>query len=149
MAVESYSKRLCSPFQGVLQVVAADRAVALSFNGLRWEWQCSCELTDKAWKGNIVKKRHYIRFDRWSKDEGLSRFPLDPRINIEEVELASSLLQSELEVLTIPLPMDELYVYWQLVKDWSIWLQLTPWKWMSTCISTPILLTGENLFHTG
>ena len=53
MVVESYSRRLCSPFNGVLQV---------------------------------VKKRRYIRFGRWNQDDGLTRFPLDQRIDAKEVD---------------------------------------------------------------
>lgn len=114
MAVEPYSKHLCSSFRGVLQVVATESARALSFNGFRWEPQYSCQLVDRNWKGEVVKKRRYIRFGRWKQVEDPTRFPMDPRINAEEVETISALLQAELETLTTPFPMDDVYEYWLL-----------------------------------
>ena len=41
MTIESYSKRLCSPFQGVLLVVATDTTRALSFTCKRLEYMAT------------------------------------------------------------------------------------------------------------
>lgn len=88
-----------------MQVVASVTVGTLSINGLAGESQRSSELTGKNWRGEEIKKCRDICAGRWSRQEGLSRFPHDPRSNTAEVEMASALLQAELEALTIPLPV--------------------------------------------
>jgi hypothetical protein len=119
--VRCYAVRRANPFMGVTQVVATPDARALSANGVLWELQVLAERPETLWgsvnAGRSV--RQYFRFGLWSAEEGVSRVPINPILNVGEMLSASDELIEALEarLSDIPFPTGDRYELWLLDSE--------------------------------
>lgn len=119
--VRCYAVRRANPFMGVTQVVATPDARALSANGVLWELQVLADRPETLWgsvnTGRSV--RQYFRFGLWSAEEGLSRVPINPILNIGEMLSASDELLEALEnhLPEMPFPTGDRFELWLLDSE--------------------------------
>lgn len=116
--MKAYAVRRLNPFGGVVQVVGGDAARAISMDGARWEIQVLAEAPNDCW-GSLNRRAsrvQFFRFGVWSANEGLSRVPINPIMDvgamIEEADELIAALSRQVEALPFPLT-DDLEL-WQL-----------------------------------
>ena len=100
--IRTYSKRLLSPFTGLVQIAESDRARALSLEGKDWEIQFRVDPanTGKRSRTGPPQKKHYVRV-AGIRATGIQRFKLPYHLDdgvVEEqiLELADYLKEAVL-----------------------------------------------------
>lgn len=113
--VQSYSKRLLSPFTGQVQVVETDQVRALTLDGNNWEvqYRLSIGRGPVADQQQSAKKQSYVRV-AIIKPSGIERIPLPLYVEADVVEEQVSRLATQLAAIRVPLPPADLYEYWLL-----------------------------------
>ncbi len=123
MSICAYSKRLSSPFQGLVHIISEPRVRALSLNAKDWELQFLVE----SMRDNVPLRR-YARVAGWIKSEGLMPFPVPPEIDAKQLEPALQRLSAALENQLIPLAMEDKFELWLLEEQ-----SLQPLALLKTC----------------
>jgi hypothetical protein len=113
--IQAYSKRLLSPYQGLVQIVETERARALSLQGTDWAIQFR---TDTGHAGQRDRagpppKKHYVRVANISGSE-IQRFKLPYHLDDGVVEQQLLILADYLKDATLPFPPADKYEYWLL-----------------------------------
>jgi len=117
MTTRRYAVRRLNPFAGVVQVVTTDCARGISMDGRRWEIQVLAEAPNDCW-GSLSRNEASIRFFRfgiWSADEGLSRVPINPIMDV------GSMLETANDLIT-ELQQDAPGVPFELEDNLELWL---------------------------
>lgn len=119
-AYQAYSIRQLSPFQGLVQVVRADYARAISVDGHNWQIHVSCEVHQQQW--GIMNapdiQRRYVLYGMWNAATGLSSLPLDPTLDVPAAEdIETGLLGVLRQNIQLPLPQRDHYELWSLDAD--------------------------------
>lgn len=115
MVIHTYSKRLLSPYTGLVQIVETERARALSLEGKDWGIQFRFDDGNAAEQGHAgpPPKKHYVRVANVT-GSGIQRIRLPYHLDHGEVEEQILELTDYLKDVTLPfLPADE-YEYWLL-----------------------------------
>lgn len=113
--IRSYSKRLLSPFTGLVQIVETERARALSLEGKVWGVQFRLDDGNPGEQGHggPPPKRHYVRVANITGSD-IQRVKLPHHLDSTMVEAQILELAASLENVTLPFtPADE-YEYWLL-----------------------------------
>ena len=78
MTIETFSRRLLNPFHGIAHIIRCHSAEAVTTDGVNWDIYVSNDalLTDLP-ENQFVQTR-YLRYARWSAEEGLRRGPIFP-----------------------------------------------------------------------
>ena len=115
-----YSRRLLNPFAGMMQIIDADNARAVSIDGVNWRIQIQSEIFKSPWHELEISKpqQHYFVYGVWSKIDGLAKAPIHPTLYQEHVkhsaeDLVTHLLQRH---KMIPFPAMDIYECWLLDK---------------------------------
>jgi len=101
-----YAVRRLNPVQGVVQVVAIEGARALSHDGRVWEIQILAERPEHTW-GSLNQgggTKQFFRFGNWQPQQGISRVPANPVLDIGGMQAASEALITALESSQAALP---------------------------------------------
>lgn len=112
-----YSVRQLSPFVGNIQVIEVDYCRALSSDGLQWQIQASCETHQQIWQ--IAEQdyvpRRYVLYGSWSRSLGFSSLPLDPMLDVPDLQTIQHGLISALEnQQALPFPPRDDYECWSM-----------------------------------
>ena len=92
-AARCYGLRRVNPFLGVVALVKAEDARALSIDGLNWQVQILAHPPRGLWSGDGDSDQlQYFRFGVWSQAEGLRRVPLNPILDLNHMLAASEAL---------------------------------------------------------
>ena len=110
--IQAYSKRLLSPFRGLVQVVETERARALSLEGTDWEIQFRID-TGHADRSGPSPKKHYIRAAKISGTQ-IQPFNLPHHLDNSVAEKQLLVLADYLKNATLPFPPADEYEYWLL-----------------------------------
>ncbi|VAW91087.1 hypothetical protein MNBD_GAMMA22-2620 [hydrothermal vent metagenome] len=114
-----YSQRMLNPFRGVMNVIEAGNADAVTTDGIHWTLYLHDEvLQGMAFDGDVRIETPDIRFATWSRKEGLCRAPLISTMEYGAIQ------QSGLELLAIvkqhadkvPFALKDNYELWLLDK---------------------------------
>lgn len=113
---ECFSVRQLSPFIGNIQIVQADYCRALSSNGTHWQIQASCETHQQQWNianGEYVPRR-YVLYGSWDEVAGFSSLPLDPMLDVPDLQYVQEHIISTLENCQkqLPFPQQDRYECW-------------------------------------
>jgi hypothetical protein len=114
-AARYYSVRQLSPFVGNIQIIEADYCRALSSDGQQWQIQVSCETHQQIWQiaEQAYVPRRYVLYGSWSQQLGFSSLPLDPMLDVPDLQHIQHGLINALEnqpALPFP-PLDD-YECW-------------------------------------
>jgi len=116
--VNLFSVRQLSPFTGNIQIISTPFARALSLNGTNWQIQVICESHQQQWNinSNQSHNRRFIIYGTWDKHNQLSRYPIDPMLDVPdqtliENELISSIINN---LNQLPFPANDFYELWLL-----------------------------------
>ncbi len=113
---ECYSVRQLSPFIGNIQIVQANYCRALSSDGTHWQIQASCETHQQQW--NIADDeyipRRYVLYGSWNQKNGFSSLPLDPMLDVPDLQYVQENIISTLENCQshLPFPQQDNYECW-------------------------------------
>lgn len=116
-----YAVRRLNPAQGVVQVVTIEGARALSHDGRLWELQVLAERPDHTWgslnQGGRIQQ--FFRFGNWHPQQGLSRVPANPILDIGAMQQAAGELVAVLEdsLALLPFPQEDRYECWLLDRE--------------------------------
>lgn len=113
-----YAVRRLNPFMGVLQVVEIPGGRALSHDGRQWEIQVEAERPEHTW-GSIEPRRvvrQWFRFGGWHAEQGLSRVPANPLLDLGAMLATSERLIAALRgaLPQLPFALQDRYEYWLL-----------------------------------
>lgn len=114
-AARYYSVRQLSPFVGNIQIIEVDYCRALSSDGQQWQIQASCETHQQIWQiaEQAYVPRRYVLYGSWSKSLGFSSLPLDPMLDVPDLQTIQQGLISALENLpALPFPPQDDYECW-------------------------------------
>lgn len=101
-----YAIRRVNPFLGVVEVVEIDGARALSLNGRQWQIEVEAERPLHTWgRGEPVgSERQFFRFGNWDAEQGLTRVPANPLLDIGAMLSASERMIAALRAVLPQLP---------------------------------------------
>lgn len=121
-AARYYSVRQLSPFVGNIQIIEADYCRALSSDGQQWQIQVSCETHQQIWQiaDQAYVPRRYVLYGSWSPSLGFSSLPLDPMLDVPDLQhIEHSLISALQNHPALPFaPRDE-YECWLMDQDSS------------------------------
>ena len=89
--VECFSTRRLSPFRGTLQIIKTPNGRAVTGDGVVWQIQLWHQHKVLRW-GGLGKpgcRWGYLVIGVWCREVGFDRFPLDPSMNVAEIETAA------------------------------------------------------------
>ena len=115
--IRAYSKRLLSPFTGLVQIAESDRARALSLDGENWEIQFRVDHANTGERSRTgpPQKKHYVRVAS-IRATGIQRIRLPYHLDHGVVEEQILELVDYLKDAVLPFqPADE-YEYWLLAE---------------------------------
>ena len=101
-----FSVKRLSPFQGTLQIIDGNEARAFTRNGMHWQIQIKHHLINPKW-GNlesIVFAQKYLRYGFWDKQDGLSRLPVPPTVDIDRVNILGQEIVNTIQEKEASLP---------------------------------------------
>jgi hypothetical protein len=143
-----YAVRRLNPVQGVVQVVAIDGARALSHDGRLWEIQVLAERPDHTWGSlnTAGSSRQFFRFGSWHPEQGISRVPANPLLDLGAMQAASQRLIAAIRdgLALLPFPLEDRYECWLLdphqqplallasTTDNTLLPELRPGPWVAT-----------------
>ncbi|HEY9202040.1 MAG TPA: hypothetical protein VIQ81_10625 [Gammaproteobacteria bacterium] len=114
-AARYYSVRQLSPFVGNIQIIEVDYCRALSSDGQQWQIQASCETHQQIWQiaEQAYVPRRYVLYGSWSRLLGFSSLPLDPMLDVPDLQTIQQGLISALENQpALPFPPQDDYECW-------------------------------------
>ena len=113
--IEAYSKRLLSPYTGLVQIAETERARALSLEGRDWEIQLRFDdgNTGEQGRAGPPQKQRYLRVASIG-DAGIQRIKLPYHIDHGTVEEQILELADYLKDTALPFPSADDYEYWLL-----------------------------------
>lgn len=116
--VKCYGVRRLNPFYGVVQVVDTPAGRALSTDGLGWQLQVLAERPEPTW-GSLNRGRarqQFFRFGRWHPDEGMTRVPVNPVLDVGAMLAAAQALIDTLQQVrsALPFALTDRYEHWLL-----------------------------------
>lgn len=116
-----YAVRRLNPVLGVVQVVAIEGARALSHDGRLWEIQILAERPDHTW-GSINQGgriQQFFRFGNWQLQQGMSRVPANPILDIGAMQAAAEQLVAVLEssLPALPFRQEDRYECWLMDRQ--------------------------------
>ena len=113
--IQAYSKRLLSPYKGLVQIVETERARALSLEGTDWGIQFRIDTGHAGQRDRTgpPPKKHYVRVANISGSE-IQRFKLPHHLDDGVVEQQVLVLADYLKDATLPFPPADEYEYWLL-----------------------------------
>lgn len=111
----AYSKRLLSPYMGLVQIVESERARALSLEGNDWGIQFRVDEPTSRDQGNsgVPPKKHYVRVAHLSGAE-IQRIKLPYHLDHDRVETQILALADYIKDVSQPFPAADEYEYWLL-----------------------------------
>lgn len=110
-----YSARQLSPFVGNIQIIEVDYCRALSSDGQQWQIQVSCETHQQIWQiaDQDYVPRRYVLYGSWSQPLGFSSLPVDPMLDVPDLQTIRHGLISALENHpALPFPPRDDYECW-------------------------------------
>lgn len=113
--IQAYSKRLLSPYLGLVQVADAEVSRAMSLDGKNWEIQFRFDHGNTG-HGNVSgppQKKHYDRVARISGSE-IQRFKLPYHLDQHAVEEQILMFGDYLKTAVMPFPAADEHEYWLL-----------------------------------
>ncbi len=125
---QCFSVRRLSPFRGTLHMIkcADDRAVTA--DGVNWQIQLWLPFRTTEWgrTGADSVSWRYLVAGVWNRDMGFERFPLDPAMDVAQVESAAERLlqQIGLHAGKLPFAPDDNLELWLLDRDQRVPLAL-------------------------
>ncbi|MEW8027881.1 MAG: hypothetical protein AB2792_13500 [Candidatus Thiodiazotropha sp.] len=110
MYIETYSRRLLSPFHGLQQVISVEGGIAESMNG--WDWKLY--VADESIVSHTGLSE--IVYGSWNPAQGLSRSRIRGAIPSSLIEQIGDQLLNAVELLAeeIPFPSMDTYELWLL-----------------------------------
>jgi hypothetical protein len=113
--IRAYSKRLLSPYMGLVQIVETTRARALSLEGTDWAIQFRIDTGNAGQRDRAdpPPKKHYVRVASISASE-IQQFKLPHHLDDAVVEQQVLVLADYLKDATLPFPPADEYEYWLL-----------------------------------
>jgi hypothetical protein len=116
-----YGVRRLNPFLGVVQVVETADARALSMDGETWQLQVLAERPEHTW-GSLNRggsRKQFFRFGLWRAQEGMSRVPLNPVLDVGAMLAAAHRLVEQLQAAVpgIPYPLGDRHELWLLDRE--------------------------------
>jgi len=119
--VRNYAIRRLNPFLGVIEVVETHNARALSMDGVTWQLQVLAERPEHTW-GSLNQRtsvKQFFRFGLWHPDDGMSRVPVNPVLDVGAMlEAAESLIAALPAALDkLPFPLADRYELWLLDRE--------------------------------
>ena len=115
---EKYSAKQLSPFTGNIQIIKLPFARALSIDGKTWQIQTICESHQQQWNINTTNDMHrrYIIYGTWSEQNSLSRYPIDPTLDVPSENSIREHLMPEISnnLNKLPFAAKDAYEYWLL-----------------------------------
>jgi hypothetical protein len=113
--IQAYSKRLLSPYKGLVQIVETERARALSLEGTEWVIQFRIDTNHGSEREHAGQppKKHYVRVANISGPE-IQRLKLPYHLADGVVEQQILELADYLKDTILPFPPADEYEYWLL-----------------------------------
>ena len=115
---QGYALRRLNPFLGVMQVVESARVRALSSDGVSWQLQVLADKPQHTWGclDPAPSVQQYFRFGDWNADEGMSRVPINPLLDVGAMLAAAEELVGRLQRVTpeLPFPLRDHLELWLL-----------------------------------
>jgi hypothetical protein len=113
--IQAYSKRLLSPYTGMIQIVETEGARALSLEGKNWGIQFRFDdgTAGEQDRANPPPKKHYVRVANIDS-AGIQRIKLPYHLDQGVVEQQIHELADHLKDVTLPFPPADEYEYWLL-----------------------------------
>ncbi len=126
--LDCFSIRHLSPFRGTLHIVESPGAQAVTADGLSWRIQVRATVTVKGW-GSLDRsgsEQRIVIYGFWSKAGGFQGLPLNPLVDLDEVQsLAKEVLDALSEYASaLPYPARDNIELWLLDKDSKLPLAL-------------------------
>lgn len=118
--VQCYSLRRVNPFRGLVAVVRTESARAISVDGVHWQVQVLAHAPRGLWANTeYAETLQYFRFGLWSAEEGLTRVPLNPMLDLGRMLAAADTLTRVLPERTggLPFPLARETELWLLDRD--------------------------------
>lgn len=116
-----YGRRRLNPYAGMIQVVDAGDARALSPNGRHWEIQVLAARPEHDWRSPNVGApvMQFFRFGVWAADSGLRQVPVSPILDLDALLQGSAALCRILPgcLQRLPFPAGDLVELWLLDRD--------------------------------
>lgn len=114
--VQSYCLRRVNPFRGVLAVVKTESARGISVDGVHWQVQVLAHPPRGLWaNAEYEETLQYFHFGIWRADEGLTRVPLNPILDLGRMIEGAGRLTEVLPEAVRRLPFP-------LVPELELWL---------------------------
>lgn len=116
--IRMYSRRLLSPFVGLLQIAEHERARAVSMDGLNWTIQYAVTEAGRQQKleALVDPKRHFALVAT-IESGALKPRALRPFLDAQEVASVTQALYEAVTVAHLPFPAVDRYEYWLLDSD--------------------------------
>lgn len=101
-----YAVRRLNPFLGVVEVVEIEGARALSIDGRNWQIQVQADRPEHTWGRDTPARtvRQFFRFGNWHPEQGLTRVPANPILDIGAMLAASERMVGTLQAVQERLP---------------------------------------------
>jgi hypothetical protein len=115
IALQCYSIRQLSPFQGTVQVINTPSVRAISVDGIHWQIQVTCEQHQQEWGLNSAVRR-YVLWGVWSERFGLKSMPLEPMLDVPKFDTVEQHILPILQTMHahIPFTQRDAYELWIL-----------------------------------
>lgn len=111
-----YAARRLNPFLGVVQVLETPTARAITVDGLNWQIQVRAERPEHTW-GSLNQhssETQFFRFGFWTEENGLSRVPVNPILDVGAMLAAADQLTESLRqnLSALPFPLEDRFELW-------------------------------------
>ncbi|MCW8855474.1 MAG: hypothetical protein OQK76_06795 [Gammaproteobacteria bacterium] len=139
---ETYSARQLSPFTGNVQIIQTPFARALSLDGNSWQIQTICESHQQQWDINNHIQRRFIIYGTWDIQNQLSRYPIDPTLDVPDESIISRYLINCIKnnLDNLPFKSADSYEFWLLNKETSL-----PVALLATSIDKNLISASSNI----
>ncbi len=116
-----FAVRRLNPFLGVVEAVETPNARALSVDGATWQLQILAERPEHTW-GSLNQRaavKQFFGFGVWHPDNGVSRVPVNPVLDVGAMLAAAQTLVSAIPAVLgqLPFPLADRHELWLLDRD--------------------------------
>ena len=139
-----YSFRQLSPFRGYCHIIESADTQAVTHDGLAWQINVKTNVPTQGWGVFGAKSQSQaVLFGFWESEHGIKRLPLNPLVNIDQVERSVKPILDNIAVLSKGLPFKP-------IDDYELWLldkQLKPLVLIAAASKAPLTVPKRLRWH--